>query len=70
MLFDAIVNMSPPKQQLINAIEQAPEDVTERLLQDLLNPKKPLQVLIQSGRIIALSRPQDPIDEIEFQTFT
>ena len=62
--------MSPPKQQLIDAIEQAPEDVTERFLQDLLNPKKPLQVLIQSGRIIALSRPQDPIDEIEFQTFT
>jgi hypothetical protein len=67
--FDAIVNMSPIKQQLLNAIEQAPEDVIERLLQDLLTPTNPLQSLIQSGRIIAPSRPQDPKHETEFQTF-
>jgi hypothetical protein len=61
--------MSPIKQQLLDAIEQAPEDVIERLLQDLLNPKNPLQTLIQSGRIIAPSSPKNPTDETEFQTF-
>jgi hypothetical protein len=61
--------MSPIKQQLLNAIEQAPEDVIERLLQDLLAPNNPLQPLIQSGRIIAPSLPQHPTNEIEFQTF-
>ena len=61
--------MSPIKQQLLDAIEQAPEDVIERLLQDLLTSKNPLQTLIQSGRVISPSRPQDSIDETEFQTF-
>jgi len=52
------------------AIEQAPEDLIERLLHDLLNSKNPLQSLIQSGRIISPSRPQAPTDEAEFQIFT
>jgi hypothetical protein len=61
--------MSSIKQQLLDAIEQAPEDIIERILKDLLNAKNPLQTLIQSGRIIAPSCPQDPTDETEFQTF-
>jgi hypothetical protein len=68
--FDVLLNMSPIKQQLLEAIEKAPEDVIERILRDLLPPKNPLQTLIQSGRIIAPSRSQNPIDETEFQTFT
>jgi hypothetical protein len=68
--FDVLPNMSPIKQQLLEAIEKAPEDVIERILRDLLPPHNPLQTLIQSGRIIAPSRSQNPIDETEFQTFT
>jgi hypothetical protein len=62
--------MSPIKQQLLKAIEEAPEELIEQILQDLLTPKNPLQNLIQSGRIIAPSRSRNPIDETEFQTFT
>jgi hypothetical protein len=68
--FDVIINMSPIKQQLLKAIEEAPEELIEQILQDLLTPKNPLQNLIQSGRIIAPSRSRNPIDETEFQTFT
>jgi hypothetical protein len=68
--FDMLFNMSPIKQQLLEAIEEAPEEVIERILRDLLSPKNPLQNLIQSGRIIAPSHSQNPINETEFQAFT
>jgi hypothetical protein len=68
--FDAFFTMSPIKQQLLDAIEQAPEAVIEQILRDILTPKHPLETLIQSGRIIAPSGSRSPIDETAFQTFT
>jgi hypothetical protein len=68
--FDVIITMSPIKQQLLKAIEEAPEEVIEQILQALQTPKNPLQTLIQSGRIIAPSRIRNPIEEAEFQTFS
>jgi hypothetical protein len=68
--FDVMINMSPIKQQLLKAIEEAPEELIEQILQDLLTPKNPLQNLIHSGRIIAPSRSRNPIEETEFQAFT
>ncbi len=71
---DAIVAilMSPIKQQLLDAIDQVPDETLAQLLDLLprLSPENPLQTLINNGRIIAPSGLRTPIDDTELQTFT